>query len=309
MGASVFYESTSELATLQNTFTVNNAPTDPTDVTLTIISPTNATTTYTWSLAEIIHVSAGVFKKQIVCTEAGEWQYTWVGTVVAADVASGSWTVFPLTLGKLYATVDGLKSRLGIPLGTDTKDDYEIHMACFAASRGIEDYCGRIFYRSVSGTIRTFVPTNLYCLRMPAYNDIVSISAFKTDASGDGTYETTWASTDYQLLPLNATAFPEARGYDEIKAVGTKTFPLPYTLPARDDRVQVTGIFGWPLVPFAVKQAALILAEDIFGSKDSAFRVGGYSEFGRMRAKVNPHVVTMCQPYRRAATAFPVRQS
>lgn len=311
MGATVLYEHANELVTLQNTFSVNSVATDPADVTLTVKSPTNVTTSYTYSLAQITRTATGVYKKDIPCNEAGDWEYTWVGTVTASDVVTGTWTVFPLQLGKLYSTVDALKSRLGLP-ATDVKDDFELHMACFTASRAVEEYCGRVFWRSASGSVRTFESMSMYHLDMPAYNDLVSVSTLKTDSSGDGTFETTWASTDYQLLwyrSANPSAYPEPRPYTRIKAVGTKTFPSGYWGDlTRTDRVQVTGVFGWPSVPLPVKQATLMLADDLFGSKESAFRVGGWNEFGRMRARKNPNVVTYCGPYRRPELDFPVRR-
>lgn len=309
MGATVLFEHTNELVTLQNTFSVNGTATDPADVTLTIKSPTNVTTTYTYSAAQIIRVGTGIYKKDITCNEAGEWEYTWVGTVTASDVTSGTWTVFPLQLGRLYATLEALKSRLGVPLNR-TDDDYELHLACFVASRSVEDYCGRMFWRSASNTVRTFCSSSMYHLDLPAFNDIVSVSSLKTDSSGDGTFESTWSSTDYQLLwyeNTNVTAYPEVRPYNRIKAIGTKTFPSGYWGQlARSDRVEVTGVFGWPSVPWAIKQATLSLADDLFSSKDSELRRFGWNEFGRVRARQNPHVVLYCEPYQRPESRFQI---
>lgn len=309
MSASVYYESASEFATLINTFLVDNVATDPSDVTLLVKSPSGAEDTYTYSLSEITKESTGKYSKSVACTEAGEWEYVWTGTVTAADVASGTFTVFPLNLGKLYATVDGLKDRMGINSAT-TEDEYELHLACIAASRGIEHFCGRVFYRSPDATVRTFVSKDLYCLKLPAFNDVVSIASLKTDATGDGVFEETWASSDYQLLwgeNPNLMSFPEPHPADRIEAVATKSFPCEYTRGTRRDRVQITGVFGWPSVPWDIKEAALILAQDLFTLKDGSRHSLGYNEFGRMRAKQNPHVVTMCSPYRRAELIFPLR--
>ena len=48
---------------------------------------------------------------------------------------------------------------------------------------------------------------------------------------------------------------------------------------SHQDRIQVTGVFGWPAVPLAVKQAALIAAADLFRLKDAPFGVAGFGEF------------------------------
>lgn len=298
MGASVFYQSASELCTLTNTFKVATVPTDPTTISLTITDPTGTATTYTYAASQITRSSAGVYTKDIACATAGDWQYVWTGTGTASDVQAGTWTVFETSLGNLYCTVDALKSRLGIAL-TDTADDYELQHACWSTSRAIEHLCGRTFYRSASGTARTFVPDDFYELVMPEFNDLVSVSAVATDAAGDGTFETTWDSTDYRLWPYNPAAAPETRPYTRIKAVGTRSFPIPSGGLQRDDLVQVTGVYGWAAVPYGIKMAALIWAADTFKLKDAPFGVAGGGEFGPFRVRDNPRAMAFCQPYRR----------
>jgi hypothetical protein len=250
VAASVFYQSSNELATLTNTFSVDGAATDPTAATLTVTSPANASTVYSWPPGSpaLTRTGTGAFTEDVICNEAGDWTYLWEGTGTASDAQAGSWTVYETTLGKLYATVDALKSRLRL---TDTSQDYEVHTACFAASRAVEQACERTFWRSAAGTARTFEPQDLLWVKLGPFNDLVSLSDLKTDSSGDGTFETTWTSSDYQLQPVNPAAAPETRPYTKIKAVGSLMFPLQYCgLLARDDRVQVTGVWGWPAIPW-----------------------------------------------------------
>lgn len=295
--ATVFFVNTNELATLTNTFSVNGTPTDPTTITLTVTDPTGASTSYTYALATISRTGTGVYTKDIPCSVAGEWQYQWIGTGTASDIQVGTWTVYEVELGHLYVTPQMLKSRLGI---TGTTDDYELHAACFAASRAIEQYCERTFYRSASAA-RTFTPHGWYELRLPAYNDLVSVTTLKTDADGDGTYENTWQATDYQLLPVNPAAAPETRPYTKVRAIGQSVFPL--TLPivlTRLDRVEITGVWGWPAVPMGIRQASLILAAETFRLKDAPFGVAGFGEFGAVRIRNNPMIAFYADPYRRA---------
>lgn len=297
MAATVFFQSANELATLTNTFKVNGTATDPTTVTLTITDPTGAVTAYTFAAAQITKTGTGVYTKDIPCTVAGEWTYEWEGSTAASDAVAGTWTVYETQLGRLYATVEALKSRLGI---ADTVDDYELHGACFAASRAIEQFCERTFYRS--GTeARTFTPANLYAVKLPEFNDLVSVTTLKTDASGDGVFELTWSASDYQLQPVNPGAAPEQRPYTRIRAVGTLLFPLPVPTLMRTDLVQVTGVWGWPAVPYAIRQAALILAAETFKLKDAPFGVAGFGELGLIRIRDNPKVAALAGPYRRNA--------
>jgi hypothetical protein len=294
LSATVFFESTSELATIRNVFKVDGVATDPSTISLTITDPTGAATTYTYGAAQITRNSAGDYQKDIACSTAGTWTYQWTGTGTATDVQAGTWEVFPTAVGHLYATVDGLKSRLGL---TDAVDDLELHGACFAASRWVEQFCQRVFYRSASATVRTFIPQTAYRLPMPEFNDLVSVSALATDVSGDGTYETTWAAGDYQLWPSNS-AGPETQPYTQINAVGSQTFPSP-TKGARHDVVQVTGVYGWPQVPQAVREGTLIKAAEIFKLKDAPFGVMGGDDFGFIRIRENQPAQYLLAPYRR----------
>jgi hypothetical protein len=201
----------------------------------------------------------------------------------------------------LYATAAELKARFGIP---DSLEDTLVDSALDSVSRSIDRHCDRIFYITGS-TTATFVATNPYCLT-PAdtdvwLGDIVTITSLKTDASGDGVFETTWAATDYQLWPVNAASRPEVEPYTEIRAVGTQTFPVPYAYSQqRINRVQIVGTFGWPVqTPPAVKEACLILAAESFKLKDAPFGVAGFGEFGAVRVRDNPLAAKKLGPYQR----------
>lgn len=295
MGA-VFFDSTSELATVSNTFSVDGTPADPTAVTLTITSPTNVVTTPTPT-----RTGTGVYRADITCSEDGTWQYEWAGTGAATDDVAGTWEVQETALGRLYCTVEALKSRLNI---TDDDDDLELHGACFAASRWIEGHCERTFWRTLATEARTFAPDNWWVLKLPEYNDLVSVTSILTDPAGDGTYEVAWATTDYQLLTgmggdrYNAQAGPERRPYTAVKSVGTQRWPWVYTIPSRSDRVQITGVFGWPAVPRAVKQAAQMLAAEVFRRKDAPLGVSGEGAFVQTFA-ANVTALSLLGPYRR----------
>jgi hypothetical protein len=289
--ATVFYEhATAELATLTNTFSAGSpsVPTDPTTVSLTIVSPAGVSTTYTYGAAQITRTGTGVYTKDIACTEDGIWQYVWVGTGTASDVVVGTWSVFNTDLQRNYCTLEELKSRLGIP-ATDTQDDFELKLAVESASRWIEDHCDRQqFWRGTD--TRTFTSCDPYAVDV---DDLVSVTTLKTDSAGDGTFETTWAATDYQLRPPNAAG--KGRPYTQVAAVGgTLTFPYLYEgQTARTDRVQIVGVFGWPALPAAVKQACLIVAAEHVKLKDAPFGVAGFGDFGAVRVRQSPQAAAL----------------
>lgn len=294
---SVFFSGSSELATVSNTFAVAGTPTDPTTVTLVVTSPTNVENIYTYAAAEITRTGTGAYTKDVTSDEDGTWQYKWRGTGPATDEVAGTWDVLPTDLGKLYCPVEALKSRIGLA-STHEAADVELHAACFAATRWVEQHTDRVFYRTLSA-IRTFEPHDWRCLTLPPFCDLVSASAVKTDTAGDGTYATTWSVTDYQLLPYNPAAAPEQRPYDEIRAVGSKTFPYPCGSTSRLDTVQITGIWGWPKVPMAVKQATAIIATDLFALKDAPFGAEGSAEF-TTQVGDNRRAMRLLDPYRRS---------
>lgn len=294
----VFFNSSSELATVANTFTVSSVATDPTTISLTVTAPDTTATTYTYANSEITRSGAGVYTKDVTCDQAGTWVAQWVGTGTATDTTEVTWEVQETELGRLYCTVEALKSRLAI---TVTTSDLELHAACFAASRWLEQYCQRTFWRTASGTARTFVPQDWYCLRLPEFCDLVSVSALATDVDGDGAYETTWATSDYQLWPVNPAAAPEQRPYTEIRAVASQRFPCTYPVVATHyDRIQVTGVWGWPAVPRGIKQAAQLLAAELFRRKDAPLGVAGEGEF-TVQIGQNQMAKNLANPYRRYA--------
>lgn len=291
MGASVFYESASELATLTNTFSVAGTPTDPTTISLTVTSPSGAATTYTYAGATITRTSAGVYTKDIACTEDGVWQYVWTGTGTASDVVAGTWNVFHTNLQRNYCSVEDLKSRFGLA-STDTTRDYELRDAVEAASRWVDGHCRQTFYRATE--TRTFLTGDSYLL---AVDPLVSITTLKTDSAGDGTFETTWTTSDYQLLPPNALT-GEPRPYNLIRALGSYTFPTGGAYLDRDDRTQIVGVWGWPAVPAPVKMASLIVAAELYKLKDTFSGQGGFGEFGPVAVRRNPQVIDLLKPYR-----------
>jgi hypothetical protein len=293
VGAAVFYAGTSELTTLINDFKVDGDLVDPTEVNLIITSPSGIVTTYL--TGDLGNPSVGRWQFNVdVSSEFGEWQYEWVAFGTVTDHTTGTWTVWDTALQHLYAPVQALKSRLGL---SDVVDEYELQSACFAASRAIDNICERFFSR-VPDT-RTFESQGYYKVDLPEYCDLVSITTLKTDATGDGVFETTWDPTDYQLLPQNALGPPEPEPFTRIKAVGTKLFPIPFLALTRTDLIQVTGVFGWPAVPQAIRQATLIAAAELFKMKDAPLGVAGFGDFGVVRVKDNPKVMALVSPYMR----------
>jgi hypothetical protein len=142
-----------------------------------------------------------------------------------------------------YVSLDTLKSA-GVLNITGAGDDKRLLQLIEAVSRLIDRYCNRHFY--VLSATRRFDGDGSPTLLVP---DLISVDAngLKTDDNRDRVYETTWAATDYLLLPSNAdpasSGNPQARPYTRIEAdvdAGTKR-----AFPAGIRTVQLSGQWGW----------------------------------------------------------------
>ena len=297
MSSTVFFADTNgdDLAVLTNTFSVSGTPTDPSTVSVVVTDPEGNQTTYTYAAEQITCTSAGVYQLNVECTTDGLWSYVWIGTGTAADVVAGTWTVFPDAVQHWYTSPEQLKSRLGI---TDTADDFEISLSVQAAAASIEEFTGRFFWNETG--VRTYRNISIYDVEI---DDLVSITQLATDTTGDGTYDTVWNSGQYQLEVTqhiyNQTAKGEWWPYTKIQALGVPGgLYLPYVWAwSHQDRVQVTGTFGWLQVPVLVRQASLMLAADLFKLKDAPFGVAGFSDYGAVRIRDNPQIANMLHRY------------
>ncbi|HEX6969857.1 MAG TPA: hypothetical protein VF174_13755, partial [Micromonosporaceae bacterium] len=118
-----------------------------------------------------------------------------------------------------------------------------------------------------------------------------------TDTGDDGTYATAWAASDYELEPVNGMVSGQSDWpYYRIRAVGSHDFPQ---CGRRRNTVQVTAQWGWAAVPGPVKEACLIVAEELFKLSDAPFGVAGFGEFGPVRVRMNSRAQSLLAPYRR----------
>lgn len=157
------------------------------------------------------------------------------------------------------------KSWLDIP---DAVDDARVAFLTAAASELVRGYCGRSFNVDSAqvASARYFTP-DLYCT--VKIDDCYEVTAVATDNGDDGSYGTTWATTDYLLLPpggqgpYGSTGWP----YTGIRAVEAREFPTWTTRPS----VKVTGKWGWSSLPSDVTMATLMLVGEMFRAKSGTF--------------------------------------
>jgi hypothetical protein len=188
-----------------------------------------------------------------------------------------------------YATLAEVKAALRL---TDSVDDTLLERAIESASRRIDGYCGRWFYKT-SATAVNIYPINEYLVAFP--DDVSNTSiTIKIDTNADGTYATTLTQgVDYILEPTDAAL----RGYPYTHArmVGGQTFPLEVT--PSFPTVQVTAQWGWNAVPSDVSQACVLLSMRQFARLNAALGVVGFADMAITVRAVDPDVRDLLNQY------------
>jgi hypothetical protein len=202
-----------------------------------------------------------------------------------------------MALGDPYVSVAELKTELDVD---DSDDDLELDVAVDAASAWVTSWCGRDFNQAATATARIFyVP---YGSPVAEIDDISTVTGLiVATGTGDGTFATTWVTTDYQLEPLNGVNAHGLSGwpYTAIRSMGGHF--TPYRSDMNGPSLQVTARWGWPAVPAPVKKATLIMAARLYKRRDSAEGVlGGFGDFGPIRVgtRLDPDVEMLLDPYR-----------
>jgi hypothetical protein len=188
-----------------------------------------------------------------------------------------------------YCTLAEVKAALRI---TDSNDDTLLENEIEGASRRVDGFCGRFFYKTTSTAINIY-PYNEYLLRFP--NDLAnSTVTIKIDTLANGTYATTLTQgVDYLLEPTNTVI--QSRPYLQARMVGGATFPLEVT--PSFPTVQVNGFWGWNAVPDDVRTATILLAIRGFARLNAALGVVGFADMAIQVRSVDPDVRDLLSPY------------
>jgi len=161
-----------------------------------------------------------------------------------------------MTITNGYCTLAELKAwcvSSGNTFPTDTADDAVLETIIEAASRFWDGETCRKFWKNSVAETRYFVADE----EGVKVDDLVSITTLTTDF-GDGTYPYTWATTDYDLWPYNAAldGIPYRKIYPSLYT--TQVLPIGIR-----KGVKISGVFGWPAVPTAIKEATIMLTVSI----------------------------------------------
>lgn len=151
-----------------------------------------------------------------------------------------------------YVTAAELKQTLS--LQGQTFADADVALAVAAASRGVDDACGRRFWLDTDANqVRYYDATDPWLCRI---DDLVELTGVAVDQNGTGIYDQAWTiGVDFTLTPVNAQA--DDRPWELLNRHPQGRYVMPTGWPRA---VRVTGRFGWPEVPAGVKSATSIIA-------------------------------------------------
>lgn len=198
-----------------------------------------------------------------------------------------------MALTNAYCTLSDLKTSLGID---DIQDDTSLEAAIMAASRMVDDYTGRFFYKD--GT--TAAPVTRYYTSQDWYitniDDAYYISEIATDDNFNQLYTTVWATSDYMVEPVNNPR----RGWPWTRLLAIGAYIFPYNLP---QSVRVKAVWGWSAIPNEVQMATKIQASRLFVRRQSPFGIAGSPEIGTVRlgSRLDPDVEVLLRPFRKVS--------
>lgn len=199
-----------------------------------------------------------------------------------------------MTITNGYTTLAAVRAMLGITNSSETGNDAYIEKIVQAVSRSIDEHCHRRFFSTTADETRYFSGLDHdICLT----DDIVSITTLKTDEDGDRTYEVTWATTDYDTKPDNASLDSKPIMWLVCSPNGTHYFPT------HSKAIEIVGKFGWCAignVPDEVSQACLLQSVRIFKRiREAPFGVVGSSDMGTsiIIPKFDPDVEILLQKF------------
>lgn len=195
----------------------------------------------------------------------------------------------------VYCTLSDVKNALQIE---DIMDDTAIQAAILAASRMIDDYCQRFFYKE--GTVQS-PATKYYTAYSPWYletDDIVQITELACDPSFEQTYDQIWNVTNPPLDIMYEPVNNPSRGWPWTRILAIGSYVFPYFFP---QTVRIKGVFGFPEIPYEVKLACQIQAARLFVRKQSPFGIAGSVELGtvRLNSRLDPDVEMLLKTFRR----------
>lgn len=187
-----------------------------------------------------------------------------------------------------YAPVAVLKDRMNI---TKADHDDALGRSLEAASRQIDAWTGRRFYLDAAPSARTYRPAGRVIRDLDGerllVDDVGSEIGLLVETGSAGSWSTV---AGFEYGPDNALIDGEPVTWLQV--------PFGYWYLGPAVRVRVTARWGWPSVPAAVAEAALLQAGRLYKRRESPEGVAGSAEWGSVRiSRVDPDVAALIAPF------------
>lgn len=234
--------------TLSASFVFLAAPTDPDELTLSVIDPNGASVVDTWPAATldptiIVRDSAGAFHRTWTPDVVGVYRWRWEGTGAAGAVTEGTVDITSLLAPQTYATLDRTKALFeSVPkaarlarLATALRE---------ATDELIDEMDGRDFFRHPTVGDAAFALSDTDGRFLHVHDGIVSITTLELRTGSSYTVLT--EGTDYRLRGSSPMQDPPPGAHEpafHIELLGRASW---------QDGARLTGVLGWGAIPDAL---------------------------------------------------------
>jgi hypothetical protein len=199
-----------------------------------------------------------------------------------------------MTITNGYASLSDVKAEDVLNI-TTVEHDPLLEVTIEAVSRAIDNYCGRRFYQVSEN--QYYTPEDGETLYVNDIGTTSSLSVY-TDEDGDGTFEVTWTSDDYNLAPYNALLNNEVYNMIETAAGGS------YSFPTVKRSTKIFAFFGWASVPKPIRAACILWTARLFKRYVTPLGASAMTALGEMRMQIpefDGDIKQMLAPYVRFA--------
>ena len=195
-----------------------------------------------------------------------------------------------MTITNGYTSLHVFKERIDV---TDDLDDAKLEQIITAGSRIVDTITSRRFYAATE--TRYFTAERSDYLRV---FDLLSVTTLKTDEDGDRTYEVTWATTDYDLMPYNATLDGMPFTWIETTPDGDYSFPVDLK-----KSTELAGSFGYAsTTPPLIEEACVLSSHRLLKRADTPLGISAVAALGQIQVVVrelqsDPDFMALISPY------------
>lgn len=196
-----------------------------------------------------------------------------------------------------YATLDDVLRALDFNSDEGHEWNEWIERQVQAISRWIDDITSKRFYATTE--TRYYTPVNSDKCDV---DDVLSVTALKTDHDGDLDYDYAWTEgTDFLLMPRNAVA--DGWPYHWIRRHPNGRYWFPMNGGPMILSVELEGSFGFCATgsqPDGITDACVLAVEQLFMRKDAIFGVtgpAGLSYDAKVMLKDDPHIMGLLEGY------------